>query len=90
MAVAAQTKLAALLEKCQLFQPSQVEELLGRHQSSGRSITDVVVELGYAREDAFLKALAGAMACRTCGRATWRSTRRCWRSCPPRRSSSTT
>ena len=62
MAPATQTKLAALLEKCNLFQPAQVEELLSRQQQTGKSITDLVVDLGFSREDDFLKALAGAMA----------------------------
>ena len=61
MSVTAPNKLAALLEKAGLFQPGQVEELLARQQNSTKSITELVVELGYAREDQFLKALAGAM-----------------------------
>jgi len=60
MAVAAQTKLANLLEKTGLFTPSQIEELQNRQQG-GKSITDLVIDLGYAREDAFLEALAKAM-----------------------------
>jgi type II secretion system protein E len=61
MTVAAQTKLAALLEKCQLFQPSQIEELLARQQQTSKSLTDLVTDLGFAREDDFLKALAGVL-----------------------------
>lgn len=61
MTVAAPNKLAALLEKSGVFQPGQVEELLARHQESTKSITELVVELGFSREDNFLKALAGAM-----------------------------
>lgn len=61
MTVAAPNKLAALLEKSGVFQPGQVEELLARHQESTKSITELVVELGFAREDHFLKALAEAM-----------------------------
>jgi general secretion pathway protein E/type IV pilus assembly protein PilB len=60
MAVAAQTKLATILGKTGLFQPEQIEELQNRQQG-GKSITDLVVDLGYAREDAFLEKLAGAM-----------------------------
>lgn len=54
-------KLAALLEKTALFQPVQIEDLLTRRQQSDKSITELVVELGHAREDQFLKALAAAM-----------------------------
>ena len=61
MTVVAQTKFAALLEKCQLFTPVQLEQLLGQQQQSGKSITELVVGDGFAREDDFLKALAGAM-----------------------------
>ncbi len=55
------TKLAALLERAELFTESQIAELLERQQQSGRSITDVVVDQGLAREDQFLEALAKAM-----------------------------
>jgi len=61
MTVSAPNKLAALLEKTGLFQPGQVEEVLARQANSTQSITDQVVNLGYAREDHFLKALATAM-----------------------------
>ncbi len=61
MATATQPKLAGLLEKCGLFTPAQIEDLLGRQQQSARSLSDLVVDLGYCREDAFLEALAGAM-----------------------------
>jgi general secretion pathway protein E/type IV pilus assembly protein PilB len=54
-------KLAALLEKTGLFQPAQIEDLIARRQQSDKSITEWVVELGHAREDQFLKALAAAM-----------------------------
>jgi type II secretion system protein E len=50
-----------LLEKTGLFQSGQVEELVARQQQSARSITELVAESGYAREDQFLKALASAM-----------------------------
>jgi type II secretion system protein E len=61
MTVAVQTKLAALLEKCQLFTPDQVEQLLNQQQQTGKSMAELVVGDGFAREDDFLKALAGAM-----------------------------
>ena len=60
MAVAAQTKLATILGKTGLLQPEQIEEIQNRQQG-GKSVTDLVVDLGYAREDAFLEKLAGAM-----------------------------
>lgn len=55
------TKLASLLERSGLFTPEQVAELLQRQHASGRSMADVVVERGYAREDQFLEGLAQAM-----------------------------
>jgi type II secretion system protein E len=61
MAVATATKLAGLLEKTALFQPHQIDELLAQQQASGRTLTDVVVSLGYAREEVFLQALATTM-----------------------------
>jgi general secretion pathway protein E/type IV pilus assembly protein PilB len=61
MAVAAPTKLNSLLERTALFTPSQTEQILSQHRQSGMSITDVVVEQGFAREEEFLEALAGAM-----------------------------
>ncbi len=62
MTVAAPTKLAILLGKCQLLSPAQVDQLLAQQQESGKSITELVVDGGFAREDDFLKALAGVMA----------------------------
>ncbi len=59
--IAQSTKLSSLLEKAGLFTADQIVDLLDRQQQSGRSITDVVVEQGYAREDQFLEALAQAM-----------------------------
>jgi len=50
-----------LLDRSGLFTPEQVEDLLQRQHASGRSIADVVVERGYAREDQFLEGLAQAM-----------------------------
>jgi len=61
MAVATSNKLAALLERVGLFTPDQVEELLALQQQAGRSITETVVEQGYAKEEPFLEALARAM-----------------------------
>ena len=55
------TKMAALLERTGLFTPDQIDDLLKRQQETGRSIADVVAERGYAREEQFLEALAGAM-----------------------------
>jgi type II secretion system protein E len=58
----ANTNLNGLLEQTALFSAAQITEILHRQQQSGMSITDVVVDLGYAREDAFLEALAKAMS----------------------------
>ncbi|MBN1268583.1 MAG: hypothetical protein JXB04_03270, partial [Kiritimatiellae bacterium] len=62
MAVANTANLAGLLERAGLFTPPQIQEILARQQQSGKSITDVVVDLGYAKEEAFLQALAKAMS----------------------------
>jgi type II secretion system protein E len=61
MTVAVPTKLAGLLEKCQLFTSAQVEQLLNQQQQTGKSMAELVVGDGFAREDDFLKALASAM-----------------------------
>ena len=58
MAVAATAKLAKLLEHSGLFDTHQVEELLSQQQQTNSSITELVVELGYAKEDDFLEAFA--------------------------------
>jgi len=62
MAVAVPTKLGRLLEKTELFSASQAEDILNRHQQSGVSITDVVIDLGLTEEDDFLQALAKVMS----------------------------
>jgi len=61
MAVGSPTKLHTLLEKAGLFSSDQIVELLEQQRVSGKSIRDVVVEQGYAKEEPFLKALAEAM-----------------------------
>ncbi len=61
MTVAAPSLIADLLDKTGLFTPGQVEELVGRQQQSGRTVTELVLELGFAREDAFLQALGAAL-----------------------------
>jgi len=61
MALAASNRLASLLEATELFTPPQIEELAIRQRESEGVLTAAVVELEYAREDAFLKALANAM-----------------------------
>lgn len=61
MAVATTTKLAGLLEKTGIFSDTQVESLLGMQSENGKSLTDIVTEHGFAREDDFLEALAKAM-----------------------------
>ena len=61
MAIAASNRLAALLEATGLFSPSQVEELAIKQRENDGILTATVVALEYAREDAFLRALAQAM-----------------------------
>ncbi len=61
MATTTKHRLGSLLEDCGLFREHQIDELLELQQQNGKSVTDVVVEQGYAPEDTFLEALAGAM-----------------------------
>ena len=56
MTVAHTARLAILLEKTGLFQPTQVETLLERKQETGASLLETLLDLGYAAEDAFLQA----------------------------------
>lgn len=61
MAVAVSNRLATLLHATGLFNPSQIEELAIKQRESDGVLTATVVALEYAREDAFLRALAQAM-----------------------------
>ena len=61
MALATQSKIGSLLEETTLFTPEQVETLLTKYQEEDKAITDLVIDLGYARDDIFLKALADVM-----------------------------
>ncbi|MDY0149868.1 MAG: GspE/PulE family protein [Kiritimatiellia bacterium] len=61
MAVAGTNRLATLLEATGLFNSSQIEELAIKQRESEGVLSATVVELEYAREEAFLKALAEAM-----------------------------
>ncbi|HMO05048.1 MAG TPA: ATPase, T2SS/T4P/T4SS family [Kiritimatiellia bacterium] len=61
MALATQSKIGSLLEATALFTPEQVETLLVKSREEDRPITDLVIDLGYARDDLFLKALADVM-----------------------------
>ncbi len=54
-------RLAALLEATGLFSPSQIEELSIKQRENDGVLTAAVVALEYAREDAFLAALAKTM-----------------------------
>ena len=61
MSTAAPSLTHELLEKTGLFTPGQVEELVAKQQQAGRTVVELVLELGFAREDAFLQALAAAL-----------------------------
>ncbi len=61
MPLVIQSKIGTLLEATALFTSEQVETLLARHQEDGKAIADLVIDLGLAKDDVFLKALAGAM-----------------------------
>ena len=61
MAGAASNRLTALLGATGLFTPPQIEELAIKQRENDGVLTAAVVALEYAREDAFLAALAQAM-----------------------------
>ena len=61
MAGTASSRLGALLAATGLFTPEQIEELVGRQREDEGVLTATVVAREYAREDAFLAALAKAM-----------------------------
>ena len=61
MALAAQSKLGSLLEATSLFTEDQIEKLLSDYQTEDKAITDLVIDLGYSKDDVFLKALAKNM-----------------------------
>ena len=61
MAVVVSNRLATLLAATGLFNSSQIEELAIKQRESDGILTATVVALEYAREDAFLRALAEAM-----------------------------
>ena len=54
-------RVAGLLRATGLFSASQAEELAIRQREEGGALTSVAVQLDYAKEDAFLEALAKAM-----------------------------
>ena len=57
----ASSRLAALLRGTGLFNDSQIEELSLKQRDADGCLTASVAELGYAREDQFLEALARQM-----------------------------
>ncbi len=61
MALATQSKIGSLLEATALFTPEQVDILLVKSREEDRPITDLVIDLGFTRDDHFLKALADVM-----------------------------
>jgi len=61
MVVATQSKIGSILEATALFSPEQVETLLARYQEDDKPIADLVIDLGYARDDVFLGALSKVM-----------------------------
>ena len=61
MAGAPSNRLSAMLEATGLFTPPQIEELAIKQRENDGVLTATVVALEYAREDAFLAALAKAM-----------------------------
>ena len=54
-------RVAGLLRATGLFTASQAEDLAIRQREAGGALTSVAVQLDYAKEDAFLEALAKAM-----------------------------
>jgi len=54
-------RLTELLQQTGLFEPEQLEELLGAVAESGADFTATVIEKGDVREDEFLEKLGGVM-----------------------------
>ena len=61
MALTKQKTLQEILIGTGLISPVQAEAVLQHHRKNGMSIPDSVVELGFASDDQFLKALAASM-----------------------------
>ena len=61
MSTAGSNRLSQLLETTGLFTPPQIEELIIKQRENDGVLTATVASLEYAREDAFLPALAKAM-----------------------------
>ena len=59
--MATTTYLHNVLEKTELFTPDQIEVLLASAREEGTSVTHLVAEHGYVREDKFLEALGGVL-----------------------------
>jgi len=60
-AAPARFRLSGLLESCGLFDAAQIRNILQRQREKGISLTQAVVESGFAGEEEFLRALAGVM-----------------------------
>lgn len=61
MTVHSTNRLAGILEETNLFSTPQIEELSIKQRESGGLLTEFVVQLDYAKEDAFLKALGDVL-----------------------------
>lgn len=61
MTMAAKSYLHNVLEKLEMFSPDQIDVLLESVREEATSITHLVAEHGYAREDRFLEALGSVL-----------------------------
>jgi len=57
----ANNRLTRILEECEIFTQEQIDDLLIAQRAEGASITETVVQRGYASEEDFLAALAKSM-----------------------------
>mgnify|MGYP000709424424 CR=1 FL=1 len=46
----------------QLFTEEQIGKVLEEHRGEDKAVTDLVIDLGFAKDDVFLRALAGSIA----------------------------
>ena len=56
-----QNRLASVLETTGLLSPEQVADIVQRSLGATKPVTDIVVDMGYAKEDPYLRALAEAL-----------------------------
>lgn len=61
MVPAVQSRIGSLLAATTLFNEDQIAALLAKRAESDKAVSDLVIDLGLAKDDVFLRALAGVM-----------------------------